>query len=703
MRREGCFSRTQVYRGPGRTIMRTSLTVVVGTLMLGMLALPARGQERAAPDMTNLVNGYERAAHSSFVGIPTDWSTSHVVFSAPEPGSDAEDQAQQDPRYWMQQIRRAQLQADDSQAEVSTDWSSASSAVPDKKKNKKPKKSKKTKKLAIKKDWSVSLGGTGAKVGAGFFPAKYTYGTTAASCTDYVAFNTSLAGSATQASVISFTNIYSGCGGTVPTTAWAFNTGGTVSTSITPSFDGTQVAFVESVGTTATLVLLKWNAGPAASHALMLTLTTGSTAVVATVGTFSAADVGAQISAAAGIPAGDTIASVANSTHATLPTAATASGSHAATVNAETAALPGVAPTVANGSYRACTAPCMTTISFSGTPNDTNSSPYYVFGGPDADAIFAGDDTGHVHKFTGVFNGTPAEVTTGGFPVTAAIEKLSGPVYNSVAGTVDIDASYDGTNNGARLHEITVDAGTPTVLDSSILGNTTAGGTNCAATTVGTGTALTLDAPIVDASAGAKGMVYVFIGNDGVATPNSAVYQFATAFGEHTCGNKAIIGAGSTTSGIPVYSGAFDALYFAGATTGNIYVCGTAGGNVQLWRIPITTATNALGTPVAITTTLSTAGTTCSPVTEFQNGAVDQAFVSVEAAGRPANCGVGGCIMNFTITSALPATATPTAVLPENGGTSGIVVDNSSAFTGASQLYFSTLGNGMAIQAAQAL
>ena len=677
--------------------MRTPLKVVLGTLLFGMLALPARGQEPAAPDMTTLVNGYERAAHSSFVGIPTDWSTRHVVFSAPEPGSDAEDQTQQDPRYWLQQIRRAQLQSDDSFA---TD--DAVGAVPDKKKNKKPKKTKKNKKVAIKKDWSVSLGGTGAKVGAGFFPAKFSYGTTSASCTDYIAFNTSLAGSATQASIISFTNIYTGCGGTVPTTAWAFNTGGTVSTSITPSFDGTQVAFVESVGTTATLVLLKWNAGPAANHALTLTLNS-TTAIVATAGTFTAADVGAQITAT-GIPAGDTIAAVANTTHATLATAATASAAgRAATVHAETAALPGVAPTVANGSYRACTAPCMTTIAFNGTPNDTNSSPYYVFAGPDADAIFTGDDAGHVHKFTGVFNGSPAEVTTGGFPVTAAIEKLSGPVYNSVAGTVDIDASYDGTNNGARLHEITVDAGTPTVIDSSILGNTTSGGTNCAGTTVTTGTALTLDAPIVDASAGAKGMVYVFIGNDGVATPNSAVYQFATAFAEHTCGNKVTVGAGSTTSGIPVYSGSFDALYFAAATTGNLYVCGNAGGNAQLWRIPITTATNTLGTAVAITTTLSTASTTCSPVTEFQNGAVDQAYVSVEASGRPANCGGTGCVMNFTITSALPATATPTAVLPEAGGTSGIVVDNSSAFSGASQLYFSTLSGNTAIQAAQGL
>ena len=87
--------------------MRTSIKVVVGTLMLGMLAMPARGQQAASTDPNDLVNGYEQAAHSSFVGVPTDWTSHHLIFSAPEPGSDAEDKVQQDPRYWLQQIRRA--------------------------------------------------------------------------------------------------------------------------------------------------------------------------------------------------------------------------------------------------------------------------------------------------------------------------------------------------------------------------------------------------------------------------------------------------------------------------------------------------------------------------------------------------------------------------------------------------------------------
>ena len=69
------------------------------------------------------------------------------------------------------------------------------SARPDKK-NKKPKKNKKSKKpqpIAIDKDWSISLG-AGGTVGAGFFPAKFSFGTTGESCNDYVVYNTSLAG-----------------------------------------------------------------------------------------------------------------------------------------------------------------------------------------------------------------------------------------------------------------------------------------------------------------------------------------------------------------------------------------------------------------------------------------------------------------------------------------------------------------------------
>lgn len=186
--------------------------------------------------------------------------------------------------------------------------------------------------------------GTGATVGAGQYPAKYSFSSTSASCSDYVVFNTSLAGSSTQASVIAYSNGYSGSGGTVPSVYWAYNTGGTVSTSVSLSLDGTQMAFVQAQSGAATLVLLKWKSSTNESASSPMTLSSTSAS-----------------------------------------------------------------------SYRNCTAPCMTTLTFAagtgetGTITDSYSSPYYDY---DSDTLYVGDDLGYLHQFTGVFAGTPAESTS---------------------------------------------------------------------------------------------------------------------------------------------------------------------------------------------------------------------------------------------------------------------------------------------------
>jgi hypothetical protein len=675
-------------------VVRQLVSILAGIVVSGLMVMPACGQESATTDLTAQINGYEDATHSAFVGVPTDWSTRHVTYSAPEPGSDAEDKAQQDPRYWLQQIRRAQGDSDDA---VAADWNLGDlpDAKPDKKKKKKAKKSK------ITKDWSQTLGGTGAKIGPGFFPAKYSFNTssTSASCAnDYVAFNTSLAGSATQASVMAFSNLYSSCTGTSPSVLWAYNTGGTALPSVALSLDGTQLALMQNVGTTAHLVLLKWNAGPA-TH--MTSVTTHSNTSL-TAGTFTAADVGANITGT-GIPA-NTYITAQTGTAATISQAATGSATVTATIHAETAAAPGVPPTAASASaYRTCTAPCMFSFAFGATTptstlTDSNSSPFVDYGN---DALYVGSDGGYLHKYSGVFLGaTPAEVTTTGWPAQAATAILSGPIYDPGSTTVDVVSSYDGTSNGGRLHSLSATTGSGSALDSDQLGPTTASGANCAGTTAGSA-ALTLDAPILDPAAE---KIYVFIGNDGDATAHSAVYQFAPGFAQHSCGLEETVGTG-TTANVPVYSGSFDNIYFTsvnGASpSGNLYVCGNAGGQPTLYRVPI--ASNVIQTPVAITTTLATATTTCSPVTEFLNGAVDRAFLSVEADGRPAACAanLAGCVISYTITTALAAGATPSASLPETGGTSGIVVDNQSAVGGASQIYFAVLGTASAVQAAQ--
>jgi hypothetical protein len=103
--------------------------------------------------------------------------------------------------------------------------------------------------------------GNNATVGAVNFPAKFSFNSGVASCgSDYVVYSTGLVGSGTQASLIAYNNLYSGCGGTVPSVYWAYNTGGQILTSPVLSLDGTQLAFAQSVGGAGSLVLLKWAA-----------------------------------------------------------------------------------------------------------------------------------------------------------------------------------------------------------------------------------------------------------------------------------------------------------------------------------------------------------------------------------------------------------------------------------------------------------
>jgi len=130
---------------------------------------------------------------------------------------------------------------------------------------------------------------------------------------------------------------------------------------------------------------------------------------------------------------------------------------------------------------------------------------------------------------------------------------------------------------------------------------------------------LRVDAPIVDSTAG---KFYVFLGNDG--NGNSAVIQFSTTVGEatgdftwHTCGTESTIGTASTT-GVTLFTGAFDNVYFGSSSgsspSGNLYVCGNTSADATLYQVRITS--NAIAASATRVLALSTANTTCSPVTE---------------------------------------------------------------------------------------
>jgi hypothetical protein len=196
------------------------------------------------------------AAQPAQEGLPTDWTHRHVIFSQPATFEKVR-QITSDPRYWQQWNRQnvTRVLSDPAASGGDTSMNLGSPAAGN----------HGAVNQKVHRDWSEDLG-TGASVGAGNYPAKYSFQITSANCgsaatPDYVVYSTGLLGLPTQASVVGYDNLYSGCTGTKPTVYWAYNTGGQILTSPVISTGGSQVAFVQTnPGLLATLVLLKWAA-----------------------------------------------------------------------------------------------------------------------------------------------------------------------------------------------------------------------------------------------------------------------------------------------------------------------------------------------------------------------------------------------------------------------------------------------------------
>jgi len=631
------------------------------------------------------------------VHLPTDWSHHHLIFS--NPGTEEEAIAKgthdrwlkivNDPRYILQQMKRSSgVKA--LRGPETASWGQEA-------KTESIKKGKGTK---IRKDWSEPL--AAGQVQPNMYPAKYSFSITTASCsTDFVVYPTGVAGAGAAASIIAYNDLYSGCApATVPSVYWAYNTGGTISTSPIISLDGTQLAFIQSNGTTASLVLLKWAPNPTPPTGVKGTFINNSTIVFITAGTVTTADVGMQISGT-GIPANDTIVGVSGST-VTLATATTAntSGAETLTISAEAVTTPGVAPTVSNANYQSCTAPCMTTLSYANSQDYTFSAPFYDFASDDA--IYVGDDDGYLHQFTGVFSGTPAE-SGSPWPVqvnTTAGTQVSSPVYDPTSGYV-----FVGDSTGV-LHAVAANGSTHGT--SSVLGDTI------------------IDGPLVDPTAG---MVYAFVTTN-TADSDNAVFQFSTSFTTGT-GNGAATGTetGKGGPGYYLYSGTFDNVYYessSGASpSGNLYVIGGTGvaGGAILYQIAITG--NAMAATATSPVTLLSGKFQLSwpsPLTEFCNAGAgacalnaggtatatgtDYLFFSIyhSAKGGCTNLGGNGCILSYDISDPTHVVISGTGLNvtaeanPGCWATSGIEVDNSvpsGTLAGASQIYFVNLnGNG---------
>jgi len=495
------------------------------------------------------------------------------------------------------------------------------------------------KKSAQGKDWSMNIGTT-ASLLPNQYPAKFSFSTTTASCSDFVVYPTGV--SAGAATVIAFDNVYGpttcpSAPAVGPSTYWAYSTGGSAALSPVISSDGSQVAYIQTSSGAASLVLLKW-------------ATSGGTA------------------------------------------------SSPASITLET-----------NSGYRNCSAPCYTTIALSGNSNDLNSAPFPDYA---SDAMYVGDNSGHLHKFTGVFSGTPAE-STASWPIAVSANVLTSPVYDSGSGNIFV------ADSGGVLYGFNASSAAA-VMQSSQL-------------TSASGGAGIVDSPLVDSSAGE---VYVFVGDDANtsatagctnATGCSGVFQFAT--GNTTvatagtacvaasaaawtvptgdtinCGVESVFGTGSS-SAPAIYDGAFDAIYLAGTgTTGNLWTCSSNGGEPRLSYTPfeaggsIVPAGDVIGVATTAIGSLTTAAAACSAVTEFfgsNGGTNDYIFASVTANGSAgADCS-GACLYNFIVSTDGVTESTPSAAaasVAAAGGTSGIIVDNDlPTANGESQIYYATL------------
>ncbi len=159
-----------------------------------------------------------------------------------------------------------------------------------------------------------------------------------------------------------------------------------------------------------------------------------------------------------------------------------------------------------------------TAITMNGGVQVTLSSPYVDYS---QDFAYVGDDTGKLHKFTGVFNGTLAEVTTGGWPITVSTSAspiLTGPTLDFNTGNV-----FVGDGSGVLKYVQTVAGGgcaTPPCVGATTVN---VGAVNGYGTPSGRAI---IDPPVVDAS---TGHVFAFIGCGLSATNNSACTASTTS------------------------------------------------------------------------------------------------------------------------------------------------------------------------------
>ncbi len=595
----------------------------------------------------------------SALGTSDDWTHHHLIFSHPGSFADAVNRGSFESWYRVVGDPRYMMQLRKREGAPSGAVTASGSVVPPFERNRRQQ-------STLHRDWGMSLL-AGGSVKNAMYPAKYTFNVTATpDCkNDYVAFATGLTGSATAPSIIAFDQLYSTQGGnclnnagngTGPQVKWAYYmaTGaGAVVTSPVLSGDGTKVGYVEtSAANHAILRILKWKPGA-----------------------------GATVQGTLAAPA--------------IPDTIMAAGTTWNTTNCPSANS------------------CIESITFNGNPQDTNSAPFYNYAN---DTLYVGDNAGVLHKFTGVFNGTPTEVTSG-WPITVnAGQALTGPVFDFGSGNIFVG---DASGRLSYVREVgstrgVCGSGSPPCLGST---NQALGGT-------------IVDPPIVDSG---NGTVFVFAGQ--ISNTTSTVRQTNTAL--TTVATATFPNNGTTTGVSNMHPGTFDNAYYSGAAgsgAGKLYVCAQdtlRRDRPTLFRIGFTAGTGgnagiSVMNSAADTGSLelvSRSGEDCSPITEIYNTAASTEWIflsvgnnSAVPSGSTCATNAAGCLVALNLTTlgatwppaangayfiGFPTPAGPTytslgGAAINAAGTSGIVVDNvanTTTYPQASSIYFSFTSN----------
>jgi hypothetical protein len=219
--------------------MSIRVSWLVTVLALTGMANPAFGQDpQSSTDAFRTVTE---------VGVPSDWTHRHLIFSAVPPDDETHFEVQREPRFWLQQLRRGEFPVTDKQ------W------VPRRRER-------------IERDWNEAMNTGFSSFNGVVYPAKYSFNSTPSCSSDFVVFTSGLSAPATNFNIVAFNNLYlnSGggspfCTGTGPKLLFAYyastgSTPGGLNTSPVLSLDGTQVAFIEAAGSGAIFHVLKWQA-----------------------------------------------------------------------------------------------------------------------------------------------------------------------------------------------------------------------------------------------------------------------------------------------------------------------------------------------------------------------------------------------------------------------------------------------------------